>query len=84
VSGAAERETRRVRVAEGFTGTARIAGYTVLYEGDRPARNDPPVRYRDGARVVAVGSDPALSDAASPGDHRREFGIGSGEVHLAH
>jgi acetyl-CoA C-acetyltransferase len=85
VSEEAERETRRVRVAEGFTGTARIAGYTVLYEGDRPAQTILLCDTGDGARAVAVGSDPALCDAAVSREIiGGEVSIGSGEVHLAH
>jgi hypothetical protein len=85
VSGEAERETRRVSVAEGFTGTARIAGYTVLYEGDRPAQTILLCDTGDGARAVAVGSDPALCDAAVSREIiGAEVSIGSGEVHLAH
>ena len=85
VSAQAERETPRVQVAEGFTGTARIAGYTVLYEGDRPAQSILLCDTGDGARAVAVGSDPALSDAAVSREIiGAEVRIGSGEVHLAH
>ena len=85
VSALAERETRRVELAENFSGTARIAGYTVLYEGDRPAQTILLCDTGDGARAVAVGSDPALSDAAVSREIiGREVRIGSDGVHLAH
>jgi acetyl-CoA C-acetyltransferase len=65
VSAQAERETRRVPIAEGFAGTARIAGYTVLYDGDRPAQTIVLCDTADGARAVAVGEDPALAQVAT-------------------
>jgi acetyl-CoA C-acetyltransferase len=64
VSALAERETRRVSVAENFSGTARVAGYTVLYEGDRPAQTIALCDTADGARAVAVSADPELAQTA--------------------
>jgi acetyl-CoA C-acetyltransferase len=85
VSALAERETRRVEVADGFSGTARVAGYTVVYEGDRPAQAILLCDTGDGARAVAVGTDPALCDAAVSREIiGSEVSIGSGGVHLAH
>ena len=62
-----------------------VAGYTVLYEGDRPAQTILLCDTGDGKRTVAVGSDPALAAAAVSREIiGREVRIGSGEVHLAH
>jgi acetyl-CoA C-acetyltransferase len=85
VSAEAQRETRRVELAESFAGDARVAGYTVLYEGDRPAQTVLLCDTGDGKRTVAVGSDPALAQTAVSEEMiGREVRIGSGEVHLAH
>jgi acetyl-CoA C-acetyltransferase len=85
VSAEAQRETRRVELAEGFSGTARIASYTVLYEGDRAARTILLCDTEAGARAVAVGTDPALAEAAVSREIiGGEVVIGSGGVHLAH
>jgi acetyl-CoA C-acetyltransferase len=85
VSAEAQRETRRVDLAESFAGDARVAGYTVLYDGDRPAQTVLLCDTGDGKRTVAVGSDPALSETAVTREIiGSEVRIGSGEVHLAH
>ena len=85
MSAQAERETRRVPVAEGFSGTARIAGYTVLYEGDRATQTIVLCDTGNGERAVAVGTDPALAEAAVSREIiGNEVSIGSGGVHLAH
>jgi acetyl-CoA C-acetyltransferase len=85
VSAEAQRETRRVELAENFSGTARIAGYTVLYEGDRVAQTIVLCDTADGARAVAVGADPALAEAAVSREIiGSEVRIGSDGVHLAH
>jgi acetyl-CoA C-acetyltransferase len=61
VSTEAERETRRVEVAAGFTGTARVAGYTVLFAGEEATHTVLLCDTADGARAVAVSEDPALA-----------------------
>jgi acetyl-CoA C-acetyltransferase len=65
VSDLAERETRRVEVAPDFRGRARVAGYTVLYAGDRPNQTIVVCDTADGARAVAVSEDPALAQVAT-------------------
>jgi len=85
VSAQAERETSRVPVAEGFSGTARIVGYTVLYDGDRATQTIVLCDTGSGERAVAVGTDPALAEAGVSRELiGSEVAIGSGEVHLAH
>jgi acetyl-CoA C-acetyltransferase len=64
VSAEAERATARVEVAEGFRGRARVAGYTVLYEGDRPTQTVLLCDTGDSRRAVAVSEDPALARTA--------------------
>jgi len=61
VSAEAQRETRRVELAENFSGTARVAGYTVLFDGDRPTQTVMLCDTADGKRAVAVSGDPALA-----------------------
>ena len=74
-----------MELAEGFSGTARIASYTVLYEGDRPAQTLLLCDTADGARAVAVATDPALAEAGVSRELiGSEVAIGSGGVHLAH
>ncbi len=65
VSAQAERATRRVEIAPEFRGTARVAGYTVLYAGDRPNQTIAVCDTGDGARAVVVGEDPALAQRAT-------------------
>jgi acetyl-CoA C-acetyltransferase len=85
VSEQAERETPRVPVIESFSGTARIEGYTVLYQGDRAAQTIVLCDTGSGARAVAVGADAALAEAAVSREIiGSEVSIGSGGVHLAH
>jgi acetyl-CoA C-acetyltransferase len=85
VSAEAQRETRRVELAENFSGTARIAGYTVLYEGDDPAQTIVLCDTPEGARAVAVDTAPALAEAAVSREIiGSEVEIGSDGVHLAH
>ncbi|TMA27617.1 MAG: acetyl-CoA acetyltransferase [Deltaproteobacteria bacterium] len=61
VSAEAQRETRRVELAENFSGTARVASYTVLFDGDRPTQTVMLCDTGDGKRAVAVSGDPALA-----------------------
>jgi acetyl-CoA C-acetyltransferase len=84
VSAEAERATARVAIAEGFSGTARVAGYTVLYAGDRPSQTVVLCDTAAGARAVGVGGDPELAHAAVSREIIGcEVSIGSDGVRLA-
>jgi acetyl-CoA C-acetyltransferase len=84
VSAQAERATRRVEIASEFRGTARVAGYTVLYAGDRPNQTIVVCDTADGARAVAFGEDPALAQVATMSELcGREVEIGAGGVRLS-
>ena len=52
------RDARGSRSRRSSAGTARVAGYTVLYDGDRPTQTIALCDTGDGARAVAVGEDP--------------------------
>jgi acetyl-CoA C-acetyltransferase len=83
VSAQAERATSRVEVAPEFLGTARVAGYTVLFAGDRPTQTIALCDTEDGARAVAVGEDPALAQWATANELcGREVEISAGGVRL--
>jgi acetyl-CoA C-acetyltransferase len=64
VSAEAERATARVEVADGFRGAARVAGYTVLYEGEHPVRTLLLCDAADGRRAVAFSDDGDLARTA--------------------
>ena len=84
VSAEAERDTRRVEVAADFAGTARIAGYTVLYAGDQATHTILLCDTADGTRAVAVSEDPALArEATSRELHGRELEISGSGVKLS-
>jgi acetyl-CoA C-acetyltransferase len=57
--------TVRVPVVSGFVGRARVAAYTVLYDGLEPVRTTVVADTPDGARCVAACDDPALARAAT-------------------
>jgi acetyl-CoA C-acetyltransferase len=83
VSAEAQRETRRVELAENFSGTARVAGYTVLFDGDRPNQTIVLADTAEGARAVAVGDDPRLAAIATTSELcGREVEISAGGVRL--
>jgi hypothetical protein len=44
-----------------FEGPARVASYTVLFEGERPARTAFVCDLDDGRRTLAASADPALA-----------------------
>jgi acetyl-CoA C-acetyltransferase len=48
-------------LAERFDGPARIAGYTVLFEGERPARAIFVCDLEDGRRALGASQDPELA-----------------------
>ncbi len=64
VSAEAKRETGRVALAEGFDGSARVVGYTVLYGREGPTHTIVLADTGDGARAVGVAEDPALAEVA--------------------
>jgi acetyl-CoA C-acetyltransferase len=49
-------------VVAGFEGSARVAGYTVLFEGERPARTAFVCDLDDRTRTLAASDDPALAE----------------------
>ncbi|MEN8161338.1 MAG: acetyl-CoA acetyltransferase, partial [Myxococcota bacterium] len=57
----AAREQAPIALAETFEGPARVAGYTVLFEGERPTRAIFVCDLDDGRRAVAASDDPALA-----------------------
>jgi acetyl-CoA C-acetyltransferase len=69
VSDATARATEPVEVLAAAEGPARIATYTVLYEGEKPSRLLAICDLPDGRRTLAASPDPALAEAAS----REEF-----------
>jgi acetyl-CoA C-acetyltransferase len=85
VSEEAERATGRVEVAEGFRGTARVAGYTVLFDGDRPTHTVLLCDTGDGRRAVAVSEDPGLASAGTTRELcGSELEISEGGAKLSH
>src|SRR5262249_23021258 len=61
VSALAEAATRRGEGAADFRGPARVAGYTGLFDGDRPNQTVVLCDTAAGKRAVAVSGDPALA-----------------------
>ena len=55
------REQTPIELAETFSGPARIAGYTVLFEGERPARAIFVCDLEDGRRALAASDEPDLT-----------------------
>jgi acetyl-CoA C-acetyltransferase len=55
------REQAPRKLAEGFEGTARVAGYTVLFEGERPARAIFICDLEDGERALGTSEDPEMT-----------------------
>jgi acetyl-CoA C-acetyltransferase len=83
VSAEAERATRRVEVVSDFRGAARVAGYTVLYDGDRPTQTIALADTAEGARAVAIGDDPQLAQVATTSELcGREIEISAGGLRL--
>ncbi|MCE2391466.1 MAG: acetyl-CoA acetyltransferase [Proteobacteria bacterium] len=58
VSAEAERRTRRVRLVEEHSGEARVASYTVQYEGGEPARGVLLCDLEEGLRCIAETGSP--------------------------
>lgn len=61
VSAAAAAEVREVRVAKDAPGRGRVNSYTVLYDGDVPARAVLLCDLEDGTRSLVVAHDPELA-----------------------
>jgi acetyl-CoA C-acetyltransferase len=57
----AERATERLDVVAGYRGPARVATYTVAYEGLDPARCTVIADTPEGTRVVATNAEPELA-----------------------
>ena len=56
------REQVPVPLVEEFDGPARVAGYTVLFEGERAARSAFVCDLDDGRRTLAASDDPELAE----------------------
>jgi acetyl-CoA C-acetyltransferase len=65
VTAATERETERVDLVEGATGSATIASYTVLYENNAPKRAVLLCDLDDGRRMLAASEDAGLVAVAT-------------------
>jgi acetyl-CoA C-acetyltransferase len=52
-------------VVTGYTGTATVAAYTVLYDGTEPVRVPAVLDLPDGTRAVASNHDPLVAGAAT-------------------
>ena len=62
VSGETERAQAAAVLVEAEGGPAHAAGYTVLFEADRPARTAFVCDLPDGRRTLAASDDPALAE----------------------
>jgi acetyl-CoA C-acetyltransferase len=62
VSEETAREQRTLPLVEAAGGPARCASYTVLFEGERPARTAFVCDLPDGRRTLAASGDPALAE----------------------
>jgi acetyl-CoA C-acetyltransferase len=62
VSEETARDQRPVPLVAGFEGRARVAGYTVLFEGERAARSVFVCDLDDGRRTLAASEDAALAE----------------------
>jgi acetyl-CoA C-acetyltransferase len=56
------RDQAPVPLVESFDGPARVAGYTVLFEGERGVRTAFVCDLDDGRRTLAASDDPALAE----------------------
>jgi acetyl-CoA C-acetyltransferase len=65
VTAATERETERIALAEGATGAATVASYTVLFDGGTAKRSVLLCDLHDGRRTLALTDDPALARLAT-------------------
>jgi acetyl-CoA C-acetyltransferase len=62
VTDATARDQAPLPLVEDFAGTARVAGYTVLFEGERAARAVFVCDLENGRRTLAASDDPALAE----------------------
>ena len=80
----AQRQTGTVEVEAGFSGTARIEGYTVLYDRSGPTHTVLLARTGAGRRAVVAATGAALADAAVSRELTGlEVEIAPGEARLA-
>jgi acetyl-CoA C-acetyltransferase len=78
------RDQQPLPLVEGFEGSARIAGYTVLFEGERAARSVFVCDLDDGRRTLAASDDPALAQLGTEQELcGREVRIAGGRAVLA-
>lgn len=61
VTGEAARDQAPLALVEGYEGPARVASYTVLFEGERAARSAFVCDLDDGRRTLAASDDPSLA-----------------------
>jgi acetyl-CoA C-acetyltransferase len=77
------RDQAPVPLVESFDGTARVAGYTVLFEGDRAARTAFVCDLPDGRRTLAASDDPALAELGTQEElSGRRVRLASGRAEL--
>jgi acetyl-CoA C-acetyltransferase len=83
VSEAAAREQAPLPLLERYDGPARVAGYTVLFEGERAARAVFVCDTGDGRRTLAASDDPALARLGTEQELcGRELRLASGRAEL--
>jgi acetyl-CoA C-acetyltransferase len=70
VSAETAQEQAAAELVESAEGPARCAGYTVLFEGERPSRTAFVCDLPDGRRTLAASEDPALAELGT----REELG----------
>jgi acetyl-CoA C-acetyltransferase len=64
VTAEAARDTEAVTLADAAAGPARVASYTVLFEGEAPSRTVLLCDLEDGRRALATSPEPGLAAAA--------------------
>jgi hypothetical protein len=62
VSGETAAEQTSLPLVEAADGPARVAGYTVLFEGEQAVRTAFVCALPDGRRTLAASDDPTLAD----------------------
>jgi acetyl-CoA C-acetyltransferase len=84
VSEETARDQLPLPLVEAFQGSARVAGYTVLFEGERAARSVFVCDLDDGRRTLAASDDPALAQLGTEQELcGREVRIAGGRAVLA-
>jgi hypothetical protein len=78
------RDQAPVPLVETFDGPARVASYTVLFEGERAARTAFICDLDDGRRTLATSDDPALAQLGTEQELcGREVRLAGGRATLA-